>query len=510
MPRGGVAAAPPPGGFKLPQTLLHDAALHNVILVGAVGDAAGGSLRQLNCGLPWCTDALQACISHPRCDTLEMRLPAPRLAAMIERRRKRGKPPLPPQPSVAILRTAYRQWGAPNAPGLQNEVRLCEMQAQSARNGVTSPGSWWSLARRAKWRTSYCDEYSAVGNDSLPDLGYHLPLTPAADAACPAAQAKITIVTYQNGPSPWLCTFLRTFGYHNVPVIVLGWQPDLFSRNNNVFYFTDRVYTTLRFLLACGQQSFQPGGSFMFCDTDEMLQVGMDDLTRLTQEVYDATRSSVVVSAEARCMPNRLGGLAFAHSDQTVPGMPKKYPRCLNTGNIVGRVPAAIDMLNQTCVPCRTGLSVNDIFRRYTRAYSQQVAGWIYSEQAELMRLYLSKPANATGWVLDFRQRLFHPNFWFASGHDMSVLPDGRLMNRHTQSVPAFIHYNGDSKYTWKGQHSPSALSSALRRAYEQRTGDVRLEKLDAYLRERVTFLGPTFQQDRGVTFAQVCSKGAI
>tara|TARA_B100000780_G_scaffold114036_1_gene79896 strand:+ start:110 stop:682 length:573 start_codon:yes stop_codon:yes gene_type:complete len=190
--------------------------------------------------------------------------------------------------------------------------------------------------------------------------------------------------------------------------------------------------------------------------------------------------------------------------------MPKKWPRCLNTGNIVGRVPEAIDMLNQTCVPCRTGLSVNEIFRRYTRAYSQQVTSWIYSEQAELMRLYLAKPANVTGWVLDFKQRLFHPNFWYASGRDVAVLPDGRLMNRHTRSVSAFIHYNGDSKYTWKDQHSPAALSAALRRAYEQRTGDVRLEKLDAFLSERVTFLGPTFQQDRGVTFAQICSKGAI
>ncbi len=382
--------------------------------------------------------------------------------------------------------------------------------AKTARSGATPPGVWWTPARRAKWRTSYCDEYSAVGNNSLPDLGYHLPLAPAADVACPAALGKLTIVTYQNGPSPWLCTFLRTFGYHDVPVVVLGWQPGLFSRNNNVFYFTDRVYTTLRFLLACGQQSFRSDGSFMFCDTDEMLQVGMDELNRLTQEVYDATRSSVVISAEARCMPDRLGSRAFAHSDQAVPGMPKKWPRCLNTGNIVGRVPEVIDMLNQTCVPCRSGLSVHEIFRRYTRAYSQQVVDWIYSEQAELMRLYLAKPANATGWILDFKQRLFHPNFWFAAGRDVAVMPDGRLMNTFTRSVPAFIHYNGDSKHTWKDRLAPAALSAALRRAYEQRTGDTRLERLDAFLREKVRFLGPTFEQDRSVTFDQICSKGAV
>lgn len=33
-------------------------------------------------------------------------------------------------------------------------------------------------------------------------------------------------------------------------------------------------------------------------------------------------------------------------------------------------------------VPCRSGLDVREVFRRYTRAYSAQVSHWIYSEQA--------------------------------------------------------------------------------------------------------------------------------
>ena len=57
---------------------------------------------------------------------------------------------------------------------------------------------------------------------------------------------------YRSGyPSKRNLTFLRTLGYLGVPIIVLGWQPREYVRSNNVFYFTDRVYTTLRYLLAC-------------------------------------------------------------------------------------------------------------------------------------------------------------------------------------------------------------------------------------------------------------------
>ena len=208
-------------------------------------------------------------------------------------------------------------------------------------------------------------------------------------------------------------------------------------------------------------------------------------------------------------MPNRLGPDAWRHSE-AIAHMPKKWPRCLNTGNFVGRVRATIDLLNRTCIPCRSGLPVDDIFRQYTRAYSARVRGWVYSEQAELMRLYLAQPANVTGWILDFEQALFHPSFWFTAAYDTRVLADGRIRNKHTGSTPAFMHYNGDSKRTWKGPYSPKMLAGALRRAYVQRTNDEKLAGLDAYLRDGVAFLGPTFERDRGVAWSNICSQGSI
>ena len=67
-------------------------------------------------------------------------------------------------------------------------------------------------------------------------------------------------------------TFLRTLGYHGIPVTVLGWQPHEFRRINNVFYFTDRVYTLLRYLISC-RSALAANARVMFCDVDELYQV---------------------------------------------------------------------------------------------------------------------------------------------------------------------------------------------------------------------------------------------
>jgi len=236
-------------------------------------------------------------------------------------------------------------------------------------------------------------------------------------------------------------------------------------------------------------------------------------------------------------MPQSLGKAAWEHSERAclagaagpaAPAPPlsaavrsrselclhKKLPRCLNTGNFVGRVRDVAQMLNQTCRPCRLqGLDIEQVHRRYATAYTAQVSDWIYSEQAELMRLYLERPPNETGWVLDYGQRLFHPNFWFRIGSDVRWLPrQKRLRNLWSRTEPAFVHYNGNTKAAWDTDPhlGPSAMSAALRAEYAQRTGDASRAALDAWLRTHVSFLGPQFERDHDVTFADVCAAGEI
>ena len=483
----------------------------NITLLGVVGDAAGMLLRKVACAEPDCADAVRICRELSGCDTVEHQLADFQRNAgvpVLETQRRWRRRNRPAQPSIAKLRSSWTTWGAHN-PALAAEVERCQALTREARS--LPPGRWLTKARRMTWQQSFCDEYCASGGAALPDFGRALrPVelkAPPGALHCPSAGAQLVIITYQNGPSPWLCTLLRTLGYRDVEVTVLGWQPREFVRANNVFYFTDRVYTLLRYLLSCPM----PGARILFCDADELyqLQGGLAELASSADAVHRRTNASVVISAEARCMPDRLGKKAWAHSE-AVEHMHKKWPRCLNTGNFVGDYSATVEMLRQTCIPCRNGLHVDEIFKRYTRAYSHDVRDWVYSEQAELMRIYLERPANESGWILDYRQQLFHPNFWFTAWYDIVVLEDGRIANRHTGSTPAFIHYNGDSKRTWKKEYSPPALARALRRAYVSRTGDSKFEQLHGFMRKSVHFLGPTFVRDASVTFDDVCRLGSI
>lgn len=463
------------------------------VVVGTVGDAAGLRLRELACANLTCTNALDTCFADDRCDTVELRF--------VSQKRQAGK-------CSAILRSSYVRWGT-NDPSLEPEVALCKSLAEYARSGAVKPGEYAHFRRRQLWREHFCDEYAAARGHPLPPLGFAYDSPPPGKAHCPQAGTKFMVFTYQNGPSPWLCTFLRTLAYRGVPVTVLGWEPAAFSRMNNVYYFTDRVYTYLRYLETC--DTWSPNASLIFCDADEMLQIGLDALERRTNELYHSTGARIIISAEARCMPQKLGKLSWAHSIVAAGGeMPKKWPRCLNTGNWVGRVKPIRDMLRQICRPCQEGLDIYTIFRKYARAYSARVKEWIYSEQAELMRLYLARPTNETGWILDFTQRLFHPNFWFNPNSDNRVLRDGRITNVHSGSLPAFVHYNGNSKTMWVGRFSATSLSAALRQAYEERSGDVTLELLGIFFEKNMYFLGPSFERDTSVTFGDVCHKGAI
>ena len=385
----------------------------HVARLGVAGDASGMLLTKMICAEADCADAVRACADLFRCDTVELQFPKSK-----HRLRRRVHPH--ELLATAKLRASWDTWGS-HVPTLGKEVERCKLLSAEARS--VAPGQWLSQPRRMTWQQSFCDEYCASSGTALPDFGRELrpeeAVAPLLLKHCPAPGTKLLLITYQNGPSPWLCTFLRTLGYRDVGITVLGWQPHEFVRANNVFYFTDRVYTLLRYLLAC-RLSMSDETNIMFCDADEMFQLAAPaaELAAQAEALLQQTRSRVVISAEARCMPNRLGEsswcrchggatrtpqrphalppplrrptIARAHSHGRRPnpldasrgarrfhsggfGMPRKWPRCLNTGNFVGRVGPTIDLLNRTCIPCRQGWTVEGIHRRYTRAYSSQV-----------------------------------------------------------------------------------------------------------------------------------------
>ena len=104
-------------------------------------------------------------------------------------------------------------------------------------------------------------------------------------------------------------------------------------------------------------------------------------------------------------------------------------------------------------------------------------------------------------------------DFWFRNGVDIHVEHDGRLSNVHTRSTPAFLHYNGNSKSAWTGKYSARSVERSLRLNYKRKLQTMEPEDaidvyLDYFVRNRVAFLGATFEQDKNVTLAQICQHG--
>ena len=288
-----------------------------VAIVGAVGDAAGELLRRMPCAEARCEDAVRACA--PRAAT-RWRCGSWRRAVEAE----------PPRDSAAARR--YVLWGA-YASDLAPSVRRCKVRCRRTTPRLATGGRCRGarrggvLLRRARRERR------------------HAAPRPRADAAA-AAPSRRTVRLRVKLSSSRTRTARRR-GCAPSRHARLPWRADhcarlaaaRYVRSNNVFYFTDRVYTTLRYLLAC--PDLAPDASFLFYDTDELLQVGRARLE--TEEVYAATRARVIVSAEARCMPERLGKQAWAHSDAAIrqSGVGSKatakelhkWPRCLNTGN---------------------------------------------------------------------------------------------------------------------------------------------------------------------------------
>ena len=499
-----------------------------VSLVGHVGDAAGKPLRSMTCQEVKCADAVRVCETLPLCNTVELPMPnATTLNTLMQNlaklkddrsssttkrvnaKKKYAKiVKMMGQQPIAILRSDWVKWGANNSPDLDREVQRCRGIFSKA---ISSGISGLPTVDHKAWFNRHCDEYCAAKGDELPDFGLPPPPLRPEIVHCPARGTSMHVVTYQNGPTNWLCSYLRTTYYAGVPVIVLGWHPHDFTRATNVFYFADRVYTYLRYLQACPSLE-QDGTLIHLSDADELLQVAGDELEVRSKKLMSDTGAKAVLSAEPHCMPSKLGDASWLHADKKSPGLTKKAPRCLNTGNFLGYSAPLIDMLNQTCIPCEQGLKPDEIYHLYTRNYSAKVEDWIYSEQAKLMNIYLKRPASDTAWTLDFKQEIFHPNFWYNSGSDMVVEKDGRLRNIHTNSLSPFIHYNGNSKKTWKGAYSPRGLAHALKKRFEANsaTGSANVaDGFKRYVEQHVTLLSPLFEkQPASADF--ICSKGAV
>ena len=124
------------------------------------------------------------------------------------------------------------------------------------------------------------------------------------------------------------------------------------------------------------------------------------------------------------------------------------------------------------------------------------------------MRLHLA--SNATALTLDYNQRLFHTNFGFLPKQMMGVAKDGRLLNRVTGNIAAFVHYNGNTKSAWQGTFAPGALARRLERSAGNPARQ--RERLEALFRGgAVTLLSRRrFERVEDASVNAVCADGTL
>lgn len=435
------------------RSIVHRAGMESgspVRVLGSAGSAAGMELRVIACpALSGCdTDAaIAACRLQPGCDTVELQ----RFSSADTR---------------AVLRSSYRTWGS-NVRELRSAARRCRrLSLKALKINVTSRTSYQD--KRA-WHADFCDELSSPGR-MLPPLGRGMPQESLEGTLYrPARSTSFLIVLYADRPTRWLCSFLRTMAYgwtaagDEVELVILGWRPEEFRRANVLYYTMDRIYCILAFLQQAASH-LAPDVPVMYLDSDQLMQVTLPQAMLTARGLIDrAPRAAVVFAAERRCAPfklqqnesllaRRLLGREFQPLG----------PHCLNSGSFVGTKQAVVRALQSACHPCaRSGTSASSIAWRYYDVYSARAQTLIYNDQSVLMRTHLAL-SNASKLTLDYEQRLFHTNFGFLPKKVMQVAADGRLRNRVTGSMAAFMHYNGNTKASWRGSFAPSALAKAL------------------------------------------------
>ena len=326
----------------------------NVSVLGFTGNAAGQKLTWLRwtyeARLYNATEQLDACTSvaallcqqMPRCDTVE--LFQPNVGYM------KGTPEAPLAHTDAIFRASFKQWldhkPAPLRGTISNHgplrrltPMLCKELADRAR--LVRPGTRSPMRSRQMWEQSFCEEYAATADQPLPALGNDAPPVPPSgvNLHCPKSETagamsrhNLYLFVYANKESAWFCQFLRTLAYHNVPAVtVIGWQPDTaFTRPDRVYYFIDRIYAWLRYLVAC-RTAFGPDALVMLADSDQLMQSSFSELRERLVAHLERSGSKVVFSAESSCMPRKLHNVSRAVARVARPDLnfdPGFYPTC--------------------------------------------------------------------------------------------------------------------------------------------------------------------------------------
>ena len=200
--------------------------------------------------------------------------------------------------------------------------------------------------------------------------------------------------------------FLTSVANQGVPVTLLGWDPPPvgWRRPLKQYYFSDKLYTFTRFLVHCAPR---PDATVLLTDVDEIVQMDLATMRERATQLLATTE--VVLAAEVQCLPPTAIYATRRLAMSFRPLLPERWPRCPNSGNLVGSVRGVVGLLNETCGQC-LHMARGDGWRHYARNYSYELhgAGLMFRNQPRFTHVYLAR-ADHSRLSLDFGQRIGLP-----------------------------------------------------------------------------------------------------
>ena len=343
------------------------------------------------------------------------------------------------QRSWATLKRAWR-WGSPPPPHLNTTYAACRAIAQHARARAAC-----SKHSALEWRALGCGDHLAGR-----PLGARTIVALAAHGG--RAASRLQVLTLANRRSAGLCRLLRSAVLNEVPLTVLGWEPEAQPRWQE-WYLASKALMAHEFL---ARAELPPDAVVLVLDaSDAILQLDAAELYERIRRLVSRAPHAAHFGAEAYCFScgakareelrawpgarrSASGRLFHSLNGGCVFGTPHAYRRLVQSLDALSERRAALD--GGEAEAARVG----ELHARRSLYKAQTPPVYHTNDQAALQRLMLSPQlvAGSPPIELDYETDVCLSLFSSTPRVNLRWKNDS-LISRLSDLPPAVLHFNG-------------------------------------------------------------------
>eukprot|EP00966_Prymnesium_polylepis_P288370 6660925-Prymnesium_polylepis.1 len=316
--------------------------------------------------------------------------------------------------------------------------------------------------------------------------------------------SDLEVLTLANRRSAGLCRLIRSAVLNDVPLTVLGWEPEAQSRWQE-FYLASKA---LMSALYVQRRRMSADAVILVVDaTDTVIQLPARVLLERAQKLVTQSANRVVFGAEAHCFScshAELQTLAHRHGATSSPS--GRLFKHLNGGCVVAR-PSQYASLVGDYLRYLSRSSDGVAETHAKRSLYKQSTPLIYhtNDQAALQRMMLAAPYRGS-FDLDYETRVCL-NMFSSTPRQNLEWREHQLVSRLANASPALVHYNGRCGERgafpgWMGGYHARTLGCHLAMA---RGANWTAERFEARFRDLVRFFDAEFVEEPATRFDALC-----